>query len=110
MLLIHDGRRDVRGSSGEALSVLARPNMVGRLLAWGLLGTGGGVGVLGSAGSVFCFGCDNEGGVTWVGAGLLVASGDCWCWDGESLVAGTGGLASLERETVDEACLRCWFS
>ena len=64
MLLIQDGHRDVRGSSGVALSVLARPNMLGRLLACGLLGTGGGVGVLGRAGSVFCFGCDSEGGVT----------------------------------------------
>ena len=64
MLLIQDGRRDVRGSSGVTLSVLARPSMLGRLLAWGLLGTGGGVGVLGRAGSVFCFGCDNDGGVT----------------------------------------------
>ena len=40
----------------------------------------------------------------------MVVSGDCWCWDGESLVAGTGSLASLVTETVEEACLRCWFS
>lgn len=26
------------------------------------------------------------------------------------MVVGTGGLASLVRETVEEACLRCWFS
>ena len=110
MLLIHDGRRDDRGSSGVALSVLARPNMLGRLLTGDLLGTGGGVGVLGRAGSVFCLGCDNEGGVTCVGAGLLVVSGDCCCWDGGSLGGGTGGLVSLVTETVDEACLRCWFS
>jgi len=64
MLLIHDGRRDDRGSSGFDLSVLARPNMLGRLLAWGFVGTAGGVGVLGRAGSVFCLGCDSDGGVT----------------------------------------------
>jgi hypothetical protein len=64
MLLIHDGRREARGSSGLTLSVLARPRILGRLLTCGLLGTAGGVGVLGTAGSVFCLGCDNEGGVT----------------------------------------------
>lgn len=64
MLLIHDGRLDARGSSGVVFSVLARPNMLGRLLGGVLPGTAGGVGVLGRAGSVFCLGCDSDGGVT----------------------------------------------
>lgn len=75
MLLIHDGRRDARGSSGLAFSVLVRPSRVGRLLGWALLGTFWGVGVLGRAGSVFCPGCDSDGGVTCVGAGLFTVSG-----------------------------------
>lgn len=32
ILLIHDGRRDARGSSGLAFSVLVRPSRAGRLL------------------------------------------------------------------------------
>lgn len=107
MLLIHEGRRDVRGSSGLAFSVLVRPSRVGRLLGWALLGTFWGVGVLGRAGSVFCLGCDSDGGVTCVGAGtgLFAVSGAGWV--GGSLVFGSGDLVSLEIEAVDEACFRC---
>ena len=63
--------------------------------------------MVGTAGSVFCLGCDNDGGVTWVGAGLLGVSGDGWRWAGESVVVDTGVLVSLVTEAVDEACLRC---
>jgi hypothetical protein len=93
-----------------ALSVLARPNMVGRLLGWGL-GTVGGVGVLGRAGSVFCLGCDNDGGVTWVGGVFFAASGEGgWRPVSGSLFVDGGDLVSCATETVDAACFRCWFS
>lgn len=79
MLLIHDGRRDARGSSLLPLSaLLPRLRMAGRLLVCVFAGVGWGVGVLGWAGSVFCLGCDSDGGVTCVGAGALVVSGEVW--------------------------------
>jgi hypothetical protein len=109
-LLIHDGRREARGSSGLALSVLARPNMLGRLLGWAF-GTVGGVGVLGRAGSVFCLGCDNDGGVTCVGGVFFAASGDGgWRWVSGSLFVDSGDLVSFATEAVEAACFRCWFS
>jgi hypothetical protein len=110
MLLIHDGRREARGSSGLVLSVFARPKMLGRLLAWALAGTGWGVGVVGRAGSVFCLGCDSDGGVTCVGGVFFAVSGDGWRGLSGSLLVGTGGFVSLATDTLDEACLRCWFS
>jgi len=75
MLLIHDGRREVRGSSPTFLSVLPRLSKVGRLFGCALLALVWGEGVVGTAGSVFCFGCDSEGGVTCEGAVFLVVSG-----------------------------------
>ena len=74
MLLIHDGRREDRGSS-LLLSVLPRLSRVGRLFGCGLLVEVCGVGVVGTAGSVFCLGCDSDGGVTCEGASLLVVPG-----------------------------------
>ena len=78
ILLIHDGRREVRGSSLPLLSVLARLSRVGRLFACALLAAVWGEGVVGRAGSVFCLGCDREGGVTCEGAVFLDASGEGW--------------------------------
>lgn len=77
MLFIHEGLLDARGSSLLLLSaLLPRLRMFGRLLGWFLLGVveEGGVGVLGTAGSEFCLGCDSEGGVTCEGAGFLLGS------------------------------------
>jgi hypothetical protein len=78
MLLIHDGRREARGSSLPLLSVLARLSRVGRLFGCALLVAVWGEGVVGTAGSVFCLGCDREGGVTCDGAVFLVVSGEGW--------------------------------
>jgi hypothetical protein len=80
MLLIHDGRREVRDSSLPLLSVLTRLSRVGRLLSCALLGAVWGEGVVGRAGSVFCLGCDREGGVTCEGAVFLDVSGEGWWW------------------------------
>lgn len=80
MLLIHDGRREVRDSSLPLLSVLTRLSRVGRLFGCALLGAVWGEGVVGRAGSVFCLGCDRDGGVTCEGAVFLDASGEGWCW------------------------------
>lgn len=115
MLFIHEGLLDWRGSSLVALSVLERLSRLGRLLAcallWGV--EDGGVGVIGTAGSVSCLGCDSDGGVTGAGAGFLVVSLEGWTFcvcGGSSPFAATGGLFSFEVEDVEEACLRCWFS
>ena len=78
ILLIHDGRREVRGSSLPLLSVLARLSRVGRLFACALFADVWGEGVVGRAGSVFCLGCDRDGGVTCEGAVFLDASGEGW--------------------------------
>jgi len=75
MLLIHDGRRETRGSSLPFLSVLLRLSRVGLLFGCALLALVWGEGVVGTAGSVFCLGCDSEGGVTCEGAVVLVVSG-----------------------------------
>lgn len=61
--------------------------------------------MLGRAGSVFCLGCDSDGGVTCAGAGPFAVSGAGW--GGRSVVFVSGDLVSLEREAVDEACFRC---
>lgn len=110
MLLIHEGRREARGSSGLGLSLLARLNMAGRLLGWALPVTVWGDGVLGRAGSVFCLGCDSDGGVTWAGTAFFTASGDGRRWAANSLLVGSGDLVSFATEEMDAACFRCWFS
>ena len=66
--------------------------------------------MLGMAGSVFCLGCDKDGGVTGAGAGFLFASGGgccCWVWAGSWTLVAAAGLVSFGMEEVDEACLRC---
>lgn len=116
MLFIHDGLLDWRGSSLLLLfSVLTRLSRLGRLLDWFLFGVvdEGGVGVVGTAGSEFCFGCDSDGGVTCEGALCLLGSDGVWLWwvwAGRSPLVEAGGLVSFVTEEVDEACLRCWFS
>lgn len=66
--------------------------------------------MLGRAGSVFCLGCDSDGGVTWAGIAFFAASGDGWRWAGNSLFVGSGDLVSFATEETEAACFRCWFS
>jgi hypothetical protein len=113
MLLIHDGRLEARGSSLPLFSALPRLSRVGRLFGCVLEAAVWGEGVVGSAGSVFCLGCDSEGGVTCEGAVFLVVSGEGWCgrdWLGELPLVSAGGLVSFGVEGVADGCLRSWFS